>query len=60
MTTLALIFVVLAAFALAWWGIGRLGLPEPIKTVVLVLLGLFALILIYNFVAGGGLHTGLR
>jgi len=55
MITLVLIFIILAAFALVWWGIGRLAVPEPIKTVVLVILGLAALVTIYNYVASHGL-----
>jgi hypothetical protein len=53
--TLILVLVILAAFALVWWGIGRLTLPEPIKTVILVILGLVALAFIYNSVASGTL-----
>jgi hypothetical protein len=58
MMTILLIFIVLAGFALIWWGIGRLTIPEPIKTVVLVILGIVALVMIYNFVAGGGINLG--
>lgn len=54
-TTLILILVLLAAFALVWWGVSRLTLPEPVKTVILVILGLVALAIIYNSVAGGHL-----
>ena len=57
MVTLVLIFIVLAGFALVWWGVNRFALPEPIKTVVLVIIGLVALVMIYNFVAGGGMHV---
>lgn len=55
-TTLILILVLLAAFALVWWGVSRLTLPEPVKTVILVILGLVALAIIYNSVAGGHLN----
>lgn len=54
-TTLILILVMLAAFALVWWGVSRLTLPEPVKTVILVILGLVALAVIYNTVAAGHL-----
>ena len=60
MITILLIFIILAGFALIWWGIGRLAIPEPIKTVVLVVLGIVALVMIYNFVAGGGIHVNFR
>lgn len=55
-TTLILILILLAAFSLVWWGVGRLTLPEPIKTIVLVLMGLVALLFIYQ-VAVGGWHA---
>jgi hypothetical protein len=58
--TVVLIFIILAAFALVWWGVQRLAIPEPIKTVVLVILGLVALVLIYNFIAGGGVRLNFR
>ena len=59
-TTAILVLILLAAFALIWWGVGRMAVPEPIKTIVLVILGLIALGIIYNAVAGGGLHLSLR
>lgn len=53
-TSLILILILLAAFSLVWWGVNRMAVPEPIKTIVLVILGLVALLFIYNMVAG---HT---
>jgi hypothetical protein len=52
--TLLLVLIVLAAFSLIWWGIGQLALPAPVKTVVLVILGLIALAFIYHVLVGGG------
>jgi divalent metal cation (Fe/Co/Zn/Cd) transporter len=49
---LVVLLILLAAFALIWWGISRLALPEPIKTVVLVIIGLIALVFIYQLVGG--------
>lgn len=49
------IFLCLAGMALVWWGVGRLTIPEPVKTVVLVIFGLLCLLLVYHFVTGGGL-----
>lgn len=51
-TTLIILFFGLAAFALVWWGISRLALPEPVKTVVLVMIGLVALWFLYNLFVG--------
>lgn len=59
-TTLILALILIAAFALVWWGISQLTLPQPVKVVLLVILGLIALAVIYNTVAGGGLHLSLR
>ena len=59
-TTLILVLILLGAFALVWWGVNRMAVPEPIKTIVLVILGLIALAIIYNAVAGGGFHLSLH
>lgn len=59
-TSLILLLVILAAFALVWWGVNQVGLPQPVKVVVLVIIGLLALAFVYNSFAGGGLHIGLR
>lgn len=59
-TTLVLIIILLAAFSLIWWGVNSLTLPQPIKTVILVILGLAVLAFIYNAVAGGGVHFPMR
>ena len=58
--TILLLLILLAAFSLIWWGVNRMAVPEPIKTIVLVILGLLALLAIYNMVAGNGLHFNLR
>jgi hypothetical protein len=58
--TMILILIILAAFSLLWWGINALSLPQPIKVVVLVILGLIALLFIYNMFANGGSVPTLR
>lgn len=55
-----IIFIVLAAASLVWWGISRMALPEPVKTVVLVIFGLICLLVIYHFVVGGGINVSLK
>jgi hypothetical protein len=47
------ILFILAAVALVWWGINRMAVPEPIKTVVLVVLGLIVLYYLYTILVGG-------
>ena len=59
-TTLILVLILIAAFSLVWWGVSSLALPQPVKVVILVVLGLIALAVIYNFVAGGGAHLTLK
>lgn len=59
-TTLILVLILLAAFALVWWGVSTLTIPQPVKTVILVILGLIALAIIYNAVAGGGFGLNLK
>lgn len=48
------VFLVLAGASLLWWGINRLTLPEPFKTVILVIFGLVCLYVVYHFVVGAG------
>ena len=60
MTTLLLLFIILAAFALLYWGVTQLALPPMVKTVLIVVAGMFALVFLYNMVSGGGLSLRLR
>lgn len=60
MNTLLLIFIILAAFALVYWGMTQLPLPPVVKTVLIVVMGLLALIFIYNSLAGGHFSLSLR
>lgn len=52
LATLIVIFLLLAAASLIWWGIGQLTLPQPVRVVVLVVFGLLCLGVIYNYVVG--------
>jgi hypothetical protein len=52
--TLITIFIILAAFALVYWGMSQLTLPPTIKVVIVVIMGLIALAFIWNLFAGGG------
>lgn len=60
LTSIMVIFILLAGAALVWWGIGRLALPEQVKTVVLVIFGLLLLYAIYVFVVSGHALTLTR
>jgi hypothetical protein len=59
-TALILVLILVAAFSLLWWGVSALALPPPVRVVLLVILGLIALGVIYNFVVSGGVHLSLR
>jgi Ca2+/H+ antiporter len=59
-TTLALLFIIVAAFALVFWGAERLGMPPQVRVVALVILGLFALFLLYQMVATHSLTQPLK
>ena len=58
MNSLILLFIVVAAFALVYWGMTALPLPPVVRTVIIVVMGLIALVFIYNMFAGGGFHMG--
>lgn len=57
-TSIALLFIILAAFATLCWGVTKLALAEPFKTVLIVVLVLFGLGVLYNFIAGGNIRIG--
>lgn len=44
-----------AFFAIVWFGINRLGVPEPVKTIALVIIALIALFVVWQMFMGGGL-----
>jgi heme A synthase len=60
MHAIILLFILVAAFALVYWGMTSLPLPPVVRTVIIVVMGLIALIFIYNAFAGGGLNFSLR
>lgn len=60
MNTIIGLFILLAILALVWWGVSRLTLPEPVKTVVLVVIGIVALVWLYHTFAGGGTSLHLN
>jgi hypothetical protein len=55
MHALILFFILIAAFALVYWGLTALPLPPVVRTVIIVVMGLIALVFIYNTFVGGGL-----
>lgn len=54
MHTLILLFILVAAFALVYWGMTALPLPPTVRTVIIVIMGLIALVFLYNMFASGG------
>jgi hypothetical protein len=58
--TLIVVLLILAAFSLVWWGVNAMALPAQVKVPVLVILGLVALWIIYQFVVGGGHMPSMR
>ena len=42
--------------ALLWWGFTRLSIPEPIKTIVMVVVGLVLLFMLWSMFSGGFPH----
>ncbi|HSX78530.1 MAG TPA: hypothetical protein VLQ80_08180 [Candidatus Saccharimonadia bacterium] len=51
---IVLFMIIVGALAVVWWGFNRIALPEPFKTILLVIIALVALAFLYNFVASGG------
>ena len=40
------------AVALIWWGINSLAIPQPIKVIILCVLGLVALLVLWQATSG--------
>jgi hypothetical protein len=45
-----------AFLALVWWAINRMGVPEPIKTIILVIIGIISLCFLWAITLGGGIN----
>lgn len=60
MNSLVLLVIIVAAFALVYWGLTKMTLPPNVMVVITVIMGLIALGFIYNiFVGGSGFHFGV-
>jgi hypothetical protein len=60
MNSLIILFIIIAAFALVYWGMTKLTLPPNVGTVIIVIMGLIALGFIYNLFASGRLNFGMH
>lgn len=58
MHAIVMLLFLLAFIAIVWWGVNRIAVPEPIKTIVLVVIALIALYFVYAALMGGG-HVSL-
>jgi len=58
-TTLLTAFIVLCIIGLILWGINQIpGIPNIIKVVIYVIIGVLLLLWLLQFVQGGGVHFG--
>ncbi len=53
-TTLIYVLFVVAAFSLVWWGVSKMPLPDPVRIVLIVVMGLIGLLILWNLIAGAG------
>lgn len=42
----------------AWWGLSRMALPEPARTIVVVVFAIICLVVLANYLPLGGLPRG--
>jgi preprotein translocase subunit SecE len=60
-TTLLVAFIALCIVGLILWGINQIpGIPQIIKVVIYVLVGVILLLWLLQFVQGGSTHITLR
>lgn len=56
-TTLLYIFILLCIVGLILWGINQIpGIPQIIKVVIYVVIGVILLLWLLSMVGGGGIH----
>jgi hypothetical protein len=56
-STLLTIFIVLCIIGLILWGINQIpGIPQIVKVVLYVILGVILLLWLLSMVSGGGIH----
>jgi hypothetical protein len=55
-STLINILIIALIFALAFWVIGKMGVPEPINMILRVIVGLVALVWLLNLFGALGGH----
>jgi hypothetical protein len=60
MGTLIWLVCIVAAFALVYWYLTTVALPPAVKNLIIVLMGLVAIVFIYNLFAGSGLRVSLH
>ncbi len=58
MELLITLLVVLAIFAIIWWAITQLALPQPFRIVAVVVMAVVALIVLLQLLPGHALHFG--
>jgi hypothetical protein len=60
-TTLLTAFIALCIVGLILWGINQIpGIPQIVKVVIYVIIGVVLLLWLMQFVSGGGAHLSLR
>lgn len=52
------LLLVLAFFAIVWWAVTKLSLPEPIRIVAIVIMAIVALLMLAQFIGGGPVLHG--
>lgn len=58
--TLIYILFVIAGFSLVYWALMQFTLPQPLKVILIVVMGLIGLAILWNLLAGGTGHFALR
>ena len=56
MGNLVWLVCIIAAFALIYWYLTTVALPPAVKNLIIVIMGLIAIVFIYNLFAGGSGH----
>lgn len=61
MSALIALLIILAVFAVLWWAVGQLALPQPFRIVAVVAIAIVAILLLLSLLNGGVPNlSGLR
>ena len=54
------LIVLVAVLAIVWWAMNQMPLPQPVYIVLIAVLAILALLVLWQFLPGAGVHWPVR